>query len=171
MNKKDLLILESDRKYALRRIATLQQEIDALGPEFNAAFTQTSETWHDNAPFEIVRDRQAMLYAEHQGLKGILQSSLPSVPTQPKDAVGVGAFVEAIDAKGTTQRYFVAGDWTPFAGKQLPGRAAIVVSRGTPVAQLFLGLKEGDSFTLNRKPYRIILIDYSFTEDYARLAD
>ena len=171
MQKKDLCILTSDKEYARRRIATLQQAIDDLGPEFNDAFTQTSETWHDNAPFEIVRDRQAMLYAEHQSLKGILQSSLPSVPKQKHTAVGIGALVEIIGKGGKAQRYFVAGDWTPFAGKQLPGMAAIIVSRKAPIAKCFLGLREAERFVFNRQEYHVSLIDYGFIDTYATLAD
>lgn len=170
MKESDLHILESDKDYARRRMDFLQKEIDALGPEFNDAFTQTSETWHDNAPFEIVRDRQAMLYAEHQELKGILQSSLPSTPKQSKHKVGIGAFVEATDKNNTAQRYFVAGDWTPFAGKSLPGTRAIIVSREAPITKIFLGLAVGDTYTFNNKEYRITQIEYSFLETYARLA-
>ncbi len=55
--KKDLLILDVDKEYARKRIAELDDEIIALGPEFYNAFNQTSESWHDNAPFEFVRVR------------------------------------------------------------------------------------------------------------------
>lgn len=169
MKNDNLLIMGSDKQYARQRMATLQKEIDALGSEFNDAFTQTSETWHDNAPFEIVRDRQAVLYAEHQGLKGILQSSLPSVPAQNKKTIGIGAYVEVVH-KNRYQQYFVAGDWTPFAGKQLPGTGAVIISREAPIAKLFVGLGTGDSFTFNRKDYAVTKISYDLIDQYAQMA-
>src|SRR5690606_22472704 len=156
----------SDKEYARRRVQTLQQEIDALGSEFNDAFTQTSETWHDNAPFEIVRDKQAVLYAEHQGLKGILQSALPSIPKQHEQSVGIGAVVETV-SDGKSQSYFMAGDWTPFSGTKLPGTDTIVVSRVSPIAQCFRELHEGDEFIFNRKKYTVARISYGYLDQYA----
>lgn len=69
--------MPEDRESAERRILALEDEIQQLGPEFNDAFTQSSETWHDNAPFEAVRDRQSVLAAElHQLRTYIRQSTL-----------------------------------------------------------------------------------------------
>ena len=60
---KELVLLDEDREYARRRIAELQKEIQELGPEFYEVFNQSSETWHDNAPFDALRDRQSLLDA------------------------------------------------------------------------------------------------------------
>ena len=57
----DIYLLPIDRAYAEARITVLEKEIQDLGPDFNDAFTQSSETWHDNSPFEAVRDKQSML--------------------------------------------------------------------------------------------------------------
>lgn len=56
---KELIILDEDKKAARQRIAELEAEILSLGPEFYEVFNQSSETWHDNAPFDALRDRQS----------------------------------------------------------------------------------------------------------------
>ena len=113
----------------------------ALGPEFRDAFTQTSETWHDNAPFEIVRDRQSVLSAEHQHLVGLLRRSAVVIPKQKRGVVGIGSIVTLRNKKGQLQRFKIAGDWTPHAGKIIEG--VMIASRIAPIAQALLGKKTG----------------------------
>ena len=113
----------------------------ALGPEFRDAFTQTSETWHDNAPFEIVRDRQSVLSAERQYLVGLLRRGAVSTPKQKRDVVGIGSVVTLRNKKGQLQRFKIAGDWTPHAGKIIDG--VMIASRVAPIAQALLGEKRG----------------------------
>lgn len=142
--QKELLILDEDKAWARQRIAELDAEIQALGPEFYDVFNQSSETWHDNAPFDALRDRQSVLDAERHQLKGILRNSLPSIPKQPKGKIGIGTRV--ILDNGRT--YFIAGDWTPYVGQVKDG--AVVVSRNAPLAQELLGRKIGDKVATGR---------------------
>jgi len=140
--KQELLILESDKIAARERITEIEAEIIALGPEFYEAFNQTSETWHDNAPFEVVRDHQTLLAAERYTLREILSSSAISIPKQKKGAVGIGSTVTLTDKKTNKSiTYFVAGDWTPNAG--LNTGLKIIVSRKSPIAEAFFGKKVG----------------------------
>ena len=143
MMKSNLLILEIDKEIARKRIAELESEIIALGPKFREAFTQTSETWHDNAPFEAVRNHQSLLDAERQNLKLILRNSLPSIPKQKKGVVGVGSKVKIINIKtNKTTTYFIAGDWTSRAGNKADG--VIIISRQSPLALNLIDKKIGD---------------------------
>jgi transcription elongation GreA/GreB family factor len=134
---KDLVILDEDKAYARARITELEKAIQDLGPEFYEVFNQSSETWHDNAPFDALRDRQSVLDAELQQLRTVLRNSLPSVPRQKKDVVGIGTTVVIEDSLGVRQRYRIAGDWTPFAGMSRNG--SMVVSCNAPIAKLLLG--------------------------------
>jgi transcription elongation GreA/GreB family factor len=135
--REELVILDEDKAYAARRIAELQKEILGLGPEFYEVFNQSSETWHDNAPFDALRDRQSLLDAELQKLRQVLRDSVPGVPAKKKGQAGVGSVVEL----SSGPRYFVAGDWTPHAGQLKNG--AMVVSRRAPIAAALLGKKVG----------------------------
>ena len=156
--KTDLLILESDKIAAIKRIDEIEAEILSLGPEFREAFTQTSETWHDNAPFEIVRDYQTLLATERHTLKQVLNSSMPSVPKQPKNKVSIGKIVEVENLKNQkTTKYFIAGDWTSRLGEKING--AIVVSRRAPIATVMLDKKINDTFIFNNINMKINSID------------
>lgn len=135
--REELVILDEDKAYARQRIAELQAEILSLGPEFYEVFNQSSETWHDNAPFDALRDRQSLLDAELQKLRQVLRDSLPGVPKKNAKLVGIGNAVELSNGK----RYFIAGDWTPFAGQIKNG--AMVISCRAPLAKELIGKKLG----------------------------
>ncbi len=139
----NLVILDEDKEWARKRIAELEAAIMALGPEFYDAFNQTSETWHDNAPFEIVRDRQSVLSAERQHLSRLLRQSSVSVPKQKRGQIGIGSVVTLRSPKGQIKRFKIAGDWTPNASKVVSG--AMIVSCRAPIAQALLGNKVGET--------------------------
>ena len=99
-------ILEEDKQLARQRIAELEREILELGPEFHTALTQSTETWHDNAPFDALREKQAVLEAELLGLKEVLQKADISVPQPQKGRVSVGSRVKVL-LKGKIQHFFL----------------------------------------------------------------
>ena len=140
----ELIILDEDKAYARRRVAELDKEIQELGPEFYEVFNQSSETWHDNAPFDALRDRQSLLDAERQKLRHILRHSVPAIPAKKKGHVGIGSIVTL--ESGRT--YKVAGDWTPHAGQLLGGH--IVVSRKSPLGEALIGKRVGDTVVAGR---------------------
>jgi len=150
--REELVILDEDKAYAARRIAELQKEILGLGPEFYEVFNQSSETWHDNAPFDALRDRQSLLDAELQKLRQVLRDSLPGVPRPKRGQAGIGSVVELSDGR----RYFIAGDWTPHAGQTKDG--AVVISRKTPIAAALLGKKAGAAVTAGKRQATITAI-------------
>lgn len=145
--------MDDDKEYARQRIAQLEAEIVALGPEFYNAFNATSETYHDNAPFEVVRDKQTLLSTELQNLKYILRNSLPSIPKQKKGTIGVGTTVTIRNLKTKElSTYLIAGDWTYRAGHT--ENNSTIISKKSPLALLLLGKKPGDEF-VHRHPYKI----------------
>jgi transcription elongation GreA/GreB family factor len=150
---KEMVILDDDKAFARARIAELEKEILSLGPEFYEVFNQSSETWHDNAPFDALRDRQSLLDAELQQLRRTLQSSMLSVPKPKKNTVGYGSKVQLENGNS----YFIAGDWTPHAGQIR--NAAIVVSSNAPIAQQLIGKKVGGEVHAGRVVSRIASID------------
>lgn len=150
--REELVILDEDKAYARRRIAELQKEIQELGPEFYEVFNQSSETWHDNAPFDALRDRQSLLDAELQKLRQVLRDSLPGVPKKNPRLVGIGSTAELSSGK----RYFIAGDWTPYAGQVKNN--AVVVSCRTPLAEVLIGQKLGAPVVVGGKSDQITAI-------------
>lgn len=143
MRNELLYILSQDKQAARIRIAELEQEIQDLGPEFYDVFNQSSETWHDNAPFDALRDRQAQLFAELQNLKSIMRQAAVSIPKPNKTVVGIGARVTVYnEALKKNVHFLVAGDWTYRVGEKID--EAMVISTKAPIAQALLGKKMGD---------------------------
>ncbi len=152
-------ILDQDKQLARARIAELEREILQLGPAFHDALNQTSETWHDNAPFDALRERQAVLAAELQHLKEILSKSAPSVPTKAHNGVHIGARVRLQHiGKQALHHYLLAGHWSYRLGEIIDN--AMVISCQSPLGAALLGRSLGDIVTLpNKQQLAIIGID------------
>ncbi len=143
--KQELFVLPEDIAYAVERSAELEAEIRGLGVEFGVAFTESSETWHDNAPFEAVRDKQALLAAELATMRRVIAHSSLSVPKPKRGRVGYGSLVTLDNGK----IYKIAGDWTPHAGHRVED--VIVVSAKSPLGQALFGKRAGDSASINAR--------------------
>ena len=137
---RELYILPAAKTWAKNRIQELDKEIQELGPEFYDVFNQSSETWHDNAPFDALRDRQSVLFAEVSHLKAIIRDSLPSVPKLRKDVVGIGTIV-TLEHNGKQKRLLIGGDWTYRSGRNVGD--ATVVSCQAPIGQAVMRKKGG----------------------------
>lgn len=135
-------LLPEDREAAEARIAELERHIQELGEDFRDAFSQSSETWHDNSPFEAVRDKQSMYAAELHQLRTLLRGSTLIPPKRKRGCVVIGSVVTLQEGRA----YKIAGDWTHRVGKHANG--VFYVSSLAPVAQALLGKKVGDSVTL-----------------------
>jgi transcription elongation GreA/GreB family factor len=131
-------LLADDRIAAEERILELERSIQDLGDDFKDAFTQSSETWHDNSPFEAVRDKQSMYAAELHYLRTLIRTSTLIQPKKKRGTIGIGDTVSL----GNGKTYRIAGDWTQYAGKRV--HDVWWVSSKTPIARELLGKKRGD---------------------------
>lgn len=154
-NAENFYVLDADKQWARARIAELEKSINELGPEFEEALTQSSETWHDNAPFDALRDRQSVMAAERHTLREVLNKAALTCPKAVKSKVGLGATVTVKDG-AKTQKFFVAGHWSPNIGNMVDG--AMVVSCGSPLALALLGLAPGKNAVI-KQPARQLLIE------------
>jgi transcription elongation GreA/GreB family factor len=159
MTKPSYYILEEDKALARKRIEEIEREILELGPAFHEALNQTSETWHDNAPFDALRERQAVLVAELQTLKETLSKSAPAAPKTTVDRVGIGSRVKlSHDTKKSHHHYFLAGHWTFRLGEFIDNH--MVISCQSPLGSSLLGKKIGESIRLpNKQQLTIAAID------------
>ncbi|MGH7196617.1 MAG: GreA/GreB family elongation factor [Candidatus Saccharimonadales bacterium] len=149
-----IYVLEADKAWARARIDQLEREILELGPEFHIALNQSTETWHDNAPFDALRDKQALLVAEQQSLKAILFKAHVSVPNPKANLIGIGSKV-TVQSGAKIHTYAIVGHWSPRVGEVEDG--AMVVSCVSPLAAALLGAKVGQTVTLahNKKELTI----------------
>jgi len=135
-------LLPNDRMDAEERIRELEELIQGLGEDFRDAFSQSSETWHDNSPFEAVRDKQAMYAAELHYLRTLIRTSTLVLPKKKRGTVGIGNIVRLDNGA----QYMIAGDWTPSAGRRSKN-GVWCVSRNAPAALAILGKRVGDVVT------------------------
>jgi transcription elongation GreA/GreB family factor len=151
-------VLDEDKQWAHEQIAKIEQAIQNMGPEFNVALNESNETWHDNAPFDALRDEQALLVADMQNLKEILFKAALTVPKARAGHVGIGHRV-SVEQNGKTHHYFLAGHWARRIGHVYGG--ALVISCVSPLGQVLLGAKVGDTVTVptNKRELRILAID------------
>lgn len=147
-------ILEEDKALARQRIAAIEREILKMGPAFHEALNQTSETWHDNAPFDALREKQAVLAAELQNLKEALGKSAPSLPHADGRKVTIGSRVHLQDASRKSHHYLLAGHWTYRLGEFVDNH--MVISCQSPLGSSLLGKKIGAAVTLPNKRELII---------------
>lgn len=141
-------VLKEDKTWAKARIAELEKAIQDLGPEFNIALNQSNETWHDNAPFDALRDTQAVMVAEMQNLKEILFKANISVPKPKPGRVGIGSYVTVFDGR-KKYRYLLAGDWSPRIGQVANGFT--VVSRQSPIGEALFDKKVATTINIGPK--------------------
>lgn len=138
MNRKELSIVPEDKVWLENRISELEKNIQDLGPDFYDVFNQSSETWHDNAPFDALRDKQSVLFAELTKLKDIRTNAALSLPKAKKCLVNIGStFIM------NSKSYFLAGDWTPHAGTTQ--NESIIISAQSPLGSEVLGKRVAES--------------------------
>lgn len=155
MTQASYYILEEDKALARKRINEIEREILEMGPAFHEALNQTSETWHDNAPFDALREKQAVLAAELQTLKETLSKSAPTLPEREDGRIAIGSRVKLThDAKKSHHHYFVAGHWTFRLGESLDDH--MIISCQSPLGSSLLGKTLGDSVTLPNKQQLIV---------------
>ena len=130
-------ILEEDLVLLNARIESTLERLFALGEDFNEAVNQSSETWHDNAPFDVARDKQTLLNVELGHLRAVRRES-QKVTYRPSNRVTVGSKVELSGPR--TLKLLLGGSWV--------GREAEdgyqVISCESPVGKLLLGRKVDD---------------------------
>lgn len=147
-------VLPADKAWAQNRIGELEKQINDLGPEFEEVFAQSSETYHDNAPFDALRDRQSLMAAERHSLKQIVNKAAISCPAPTKNTVGIGSKVEAEEA-GKVHRFYIAGHWSPHTGMVQNG--TLVITCASPLGQALIGTKVGGRAVM-QKPERTLLV-------------
>lgn len=103
-------ILADDLVLLDERVAIIKKQLQLLGEEFRIAVSQSSETWHDNAPFDEAVEKQAILNQELMRLNALRIESLKYEPKR-SNKVQIGSKVVLRGKR--TLRILVCGDWSP----------------------------------------------------------
>lgn len=145
------VLLKEDYELLLERIESLEKQLFELGEEFNVAVNQSSETWHDNVPFDVVRDKQTILQHERRQLVAIRNSAKVARPSTGKKTVSIG---DIVLVEGGNLKVLIAGVWS--GRREVNGARAISVN--SDIAKLLLGKKNGQHVELPRHSGTIRII-------------
>lgn len=152
--KDGFYVLPADKAWAYNRISELEKQIDSLGPEFEEVFAQSSETYHDNAPFDALRDKQSLMAAQRHALKQVVNKAAISCPVPAKNTVGIGSRV-VVEEGGKTHSFYISGHWSPHTGTVQNG--AMVITCASPLGQALIDTKVA-SLAVMQNPGRQLLV-------------
>lgn len=125
-------ILQEDYDLVQLRIGEIKQNLRDLAVEFHEVLNQSSETWHDNAPWDAAKGQEAVYLAELESLQKIANSSRIFKP-DGKSPIGQFHTVKSNDKEISI---FLAGDFSLRNGQKLDGH--IIVTTDSPIAQSLL---------------------------------
>lgn len=141
-------------------LAELQIDvIKALGE----AMEQSSETWHDNAPGEVVKDEAGTLYWQFKQLRILAgDHEVVEYPLEHSLSVAIGS--RAVIQLDSAEPFTV-----DVVGASLLGREAyddelnhVTATYDTPLAQAILGANKGDTFDAeiqSGRPQTVTIVD------------
>lgn len=132
-------ILAEDLRLLDMRVKQLRQELFDMGEEFGIAVSQSSETWHDNAPFDFARDKQSLLHQELLKLLVIRKESLRYKPSRKPTKVGIGSKVILHSTRHI--KIMIGGNWV--ARGYVDGYKLITCE--APVAMQLIGKSIGET--------------------------
>ncbi len=125
-------ILLEDYELLKNRLEEISQELKNLAPEFKEALNQSSETWHDNAPWEEAKFRERALFAEQDQLGRALRES-EIVESGNQKHIGSK---HKLKYNGQERLIYLAGDFTMRLGQKIDGYT--IVTTNSPIAQKIL---------------------------------
>ncbi len=104
--------LPEDFLVLLDKITDLEQKILLFGRELGESTEQSSETWHDNATYDVARFNFETTAAELQKLIEIRNSAkIIKIGNKPSKKVRLGSVVKILNQNtGQTQLVKITGD-------------------------------------------------------------
>ncbi len=125
-------ILQEDYDLVKSRIVEIKQSLRDLAVEFNEVLNQSSETWHDNAPWDTAKGQEAVYLAELESLQNIIGSS-KIIEVDNKSPIG---HFHKVSFNGKDIPVFLAGDFSLRNGQKLDDHT--IVTADSPIAKNLL---------------------------------
>jgi len=146
--------LEKDFAGLCERIEATEKELKKIGLELGESCKQSSETWHDNFPFEEGKKQQYMQLERLCGLIKIKNGATIIRPKQTTDTAEIGSLV-TIEDKETQQKVsYKIGSYMVFDSGENE------ISYESPIGKMLLGAKIGETKSAiiggRQKNFRII---------------
>lgn len=130
--------LEEDFKDLCLKIEELKKKLEEIGQEMGESCRQSSETYHDNFPFEEGCRQQGMVSDRLTDLIGIRNRVKLVAPDIMKNYVSIGKIIVVKDMKTNKEETYKIGSYMIF------NRRHGYVSYSAPLIKIIAGAKEGD---------------------------
>ncbi|HRV75975.1 MAG: hypothetical protein H6799_03330 [Candidatus Nomurabacteria bacterium] len=125
-------ILQEDKDLVLKRLDQIKRELNDLTDEFRQTLSESSETWHDNSPWDNAKAKEAVLLFEQERLQRIIKEYRV---IDTKSQSPLGKKYEA-DFNGKRVKVYLAGDFSMRTGEMIEGH--MVVTKNSPVGEKIL---------------------------------
>lgn len=126
-----------------KRIKEIQEQIDQNAHDMQAAVEQSSESWHDNAPHDVVRLEYSLLLGQRVGLEHLLRHSVVVPDPKPDfDQVAIGSRVSLRTEHGTEFALDIVG--YDALGRTNEDPDIDITTYKSPIATLIMGCIVGD---------------------------
>lgn len=158
MNK-ELYFLKDDLEALDAKIGELRSKLEETLKEGGESTRQSSETWHDNFPFEEAQRQFSLLAGQLQKLVDIRKKAKLVDVSESSDKVIIGSMVTIRDEASGENKTFKIGSFMVFSNDG--GRT---ISYNSPLAQIIMGAKIGEArigkIGNAEKNFKIIKIEY-----------
>lgn len=132
--------LAADLAALEKRLAEYETYLREARAGIHESTSYNSETWHDNPSFDDQQQRAKMWETERSKLAAVRRDSELVEPSAPDGRVAIGSTVRVEYADGDTED-FVIGSYMVIGGPENR------ISYSTPIAQLLMGHKAGETVT------------------------
>lgn len=128
--------LQPDLDVLKEKLESLGTEVRAKGQDMGEATRQSSETWHDNAPFDVAKNDFERLQQRYVELAEVVRRAVVvQVQDSAETIVEIGSQVEFCDQDGNIRSVRI-GSYIPQDTQS--------ISYEAPVAKVLLGGRKGE---------------------------
>ena len=156
--KDEIYFLKQDLEAFDARIKELRDKLEETLKEGGESTRQSSETWHDNFPFEEAQRQFSLLAGQLQKLVDIRKRAKLAVAPVPEDKVAIGSTVTIRDEASCELKMFKIGSFLVLADD-----SGETISYNSPLAQIIIGAKIGEmrigKISKAEKNFKIIKIE------------
>jgi transcription elongation GreA/GreB family factor len=141
------LFLKEDLNCLYEKCNQLLEEHKEIGKSVGEATSQSSETWHDNAVFDIARDAGRMLEKRIQSLNNVLNNASVVLPPDSNfKKVAIGSVVRVKYNGASSELWFKVGSYEVPKNNIniIDGRKVVAISYVSPIGASLLNKSAGD---------------------------
>ena len=138
--KDEYFFLKQDLEALDARIQELRDKLEETLKEGGESTRQSSETWHDNFPFEEAQRQFSLLAGQLQKLVDIRKKAKEADLPSDKNKVGIGSIVTIQNSATGEIKSFKIGSFAVFADT-----GEKIISYDSPMARIIMGAKVGET--------------------------